>query len=326
MCTAISDVRGSHLFGRTLDLECSYGEGLVILPCRFPLKFLHGSPETRHFAMIGTAHIENGQPLFYDAMNEYGLCGAALNFPGYAKYAPYCEGKTNLASFEVLPRVLAECRSTDEAVKLLSGANITDEAFSKELPTTPLHWIFADRARCITVEPTVLGVIIYDNPCRTLTNAPSFPYHMTNLANYMNLTAMPPENTLCPDVSLSPYSRGMGAIGLPGDFSSASRFVRAAFVKHNTTGADGSNRISRFFHIMDTVGVPKGAVMTSEGAPVLTIYTSCADTESLTYYFTTYACRRIRAVRLDRSSAGSDMKVVSMDACEDILYNEEPVR
>ena len=317
MCTAISDNFGRHLFGRTLDLECSFGEEIAVTPRRFHLNFLHGGVLNEHMAIIGTAHIHGGTPLYYDAANESGLSAAALNFPGYARYEGERDGKINLASAELIPRVLSEFSGVDEVISFLKEVNITDDSVAADLPVTPLHWIFADATRSITVESSESGLRIYENPFGVLTNSPDFSYHTANLANYAALSSSTPNLNICKE-KLAFYSRGLGAFGLPGDFSSASRFVRAVFARSHTIGGE-EGLVSRFFHIMDTLSVPFGAVMTDEGKAVSTVYTSCIDTSSATYYFTTYKNRRISSVRLtDKLASGRELLLFPMTASEDI--------
>lgn len=322
MCTAISDMGASHLFGRTLDLEFSYGESITIAPQKFKLEFLHEGTTEDHPAIIGMAHVRDGYPLFYDAANECGLAAAALNFPQNAVYHNYKAGANNIASFEVIPFILSRCESLSDAKILLSKTNITPDSFNKELPVSPLHWIVADKGGSIVLESTASGINVYDDPFGVLTNSPPFPYHTTNIRNYLSLTSSQPQNLIYPEATLSPYSRGMGAIGLPGDTSSASRFVRAVFAKANTEHtSEKLSEISRFFHIMDTVAQPLGFARTDEGKPIYTVYTSCIDTSDMKYYFTTYSCRRIRCVAMkDLPLSSYALVSFQTDVYEDIKH------
>ena len=304
MCTAI---RNGRLFGRTLDLEFSYGEGVVLLPRNAPYRFRFETPADPPLAILGTAYCYGGVPLFYDAMNESGLAAAALNFPGLAVYQPYCKGACNLASFEVIPYLLRSCRTVSAVRERLREVRVTADAVSDELPVTPLHWLIADRDGAITVEPTAEGLRVFENPFGVLTNAPDFRYHTAHLSEFLHLTPDPPENRLLPEFPLPTLSRGMGAIGLPGDFSSQSRFVRAVYAKRHAEGAEST--VERFFHVMDTVKVPRGCVRTEEGRAVFTVYTSCMDLEALTYSFTTEACREIRSVSMDRAMPDGDTAI-----------------
>ncbi len=321
MCTAVCEWECGHLFGRTLDLEYSLDERVVLLPRRAPLCFLREGAFDAHLAMLGTAHQRGGMTLYYDAVNEAGLAMAALNFGDSAVYHLPCGKRYNVASFELIPFLLGQCRTVVDAVKVLLEVNVVPDSVAHDLPATPLHWLLADKTRAVTVESTKRGLEIHENPFGVLTNAPDFSYHVGHLSEFLGLSPTPPENHLCPEVPIEPYSRGMGAVGLPGDWSSASRFVRAVFAKHHTAREESEEgKIGRFFHIMDTVSVPNGAVRTDQGEAVRTVYTSCAELGTQTYYFCTYESRRIRAVRMrDYSPLGERAIVFSMGEREEIL-------
>ena len=322
MCTAISTRGRHHLFGRTLDLERSYGEGLVVTPRKAPLTFRHEERMESHLALMGVGMVRDGFPLYFDAVNEAGLGMAALNFSGSGVYHKAQRGKGNPASFELIPFLLARYRTVEEVLTYLRSANVTDEAFTPELLATPLHWLLADKERAVTVESVAEGLRLYDNPFGVLTNDPPFPYHAWRVRDCMQVGSVSPENRLCPAIELEPYSRGMGGMGLPGDYSSSSRFVRAVFAGFHTDPAeDEQGEISRLFHMMDTVATPAGCVRTREGQSVRTVYTACADTDTLTYSLTTYTCRRLRALRLyDTPFEGERFVVIPIEEGEDIRY------
>lgn len=296
MCTALSSKENGHLFGRTLDIEKYMGEKVVLTPKNFPLKFKYREELAEHFAILGMAVIMENTPLYFDGINEYGLCAAALNFPKECVYHTLGTQTSGVASFEVIPLVLSVCKTVDEAEKLLWELTVTSDGFSQNLPPTTLHWIIADKSRSITVESVAEGLKIYENPVGVLTNSPCFPYHLTHLADFMTISPEPPENTLCKIADITAYSGGLGGMGLPGDFSSASRFVRTVFAENHAKKAVGAENISRFFKIMDTVTIPEGLVKTEKGENMYTLYTSCADAENFIYYYTTRGCRRISAV------------------------------
>ena len=305
MCTAISYKTKDHYFGRNLDLEYSYNETVTITPRNFIFEFRKVGKMKSHFSMIGMAYIAEGYPLYYDATNENGLSIAALNFPQNAHYKLFCEGKDNITPFELIPWVLGQCATVGEAEKLLEQINILNENFSDELPLSPLHWIISDKGRSITLESVKAGIKVYDNPAGVLTNNPTFDYQLFNLNNYMSLTNDAPQNTFALDnnLKLKTYSRGMGAMGLPGDCSSMSRFVRATFVKMNSVSGDTENEsVSQFFHILQSVAMPRGCVKAGENDYAVTIYSSCCNTDSGIYYYTTYNNNQINAVDMHKEN------------------------
>ena len=280
MCTAINDISKHHLFGRTLDLEYTLDEQVVITPRRFVFDFLHEEKAYEHHAIIGAAHIEGGTPLYYDGMNEKGLCAAALRLPAITVYHEKQSEKCNLASFELIPWILSKFESAEEAKKAISRVNVTPESFSGLLSTTPLHWIVADSKQSFVIESVEEGLKIYDNPFGVLTNAPDFL-------------------TQCKTLEES---------GEPqlGDLSSSSRFIRAVNAKTYTLPTEKKTpSISRFFHLMSTVNQPHG-LFRADQRQLRTVYTSCMDTETLTYYFTTYDCRKIRGVRMKNAHLDLD--------------------
>lgn len=303
MCTAISYKTKDHYFGRTLDLEYSNNEEIVITPRNHPLSFRHVNGLETHYAMIGTACIANGYPLYYEASNEKGLSIAGLNFPGNAAYLSYQQGRYNLASFELIPWLLGQCADLSAARTLLEQTVITNDSFSGELPNSPLHWFLADPNGSIVAEPMNNGLQLHNNPVGTLTNNPPFSYHLTNLSNYLNITSAPPVNRFSRGFKPDIYSRGMGGIGLPGDFSSASRFVRAAFVKMNSvSGESETESVHQFFHILGSVNQPRGCVQLEDGRYVTTIYTSCCNTVRGVFYYKTYNNNEIYYIDMHREN------------------------
>ena len=325
MCTAISSIannRKKHLCGRTLDVECSFGEQVVITPRCFEISTRYLGQLREHFAIIGIGIVSEGVPLYYDAMNEHGLCAAALNFPLSAVYNEPKADLLNLASFELITYVLAKCQSTQEAAELLTHTNITKDSFSDKLAATPMHWMISDRSLSIVVEPRAEGLKIYENSFGVLTNEPPFDRQAERLADFLHLSTQNPQNSICRSAEIKPYSNGMGAMGLPGDYSSGSRFVRAVFLNSHAS-ADGSDmgEVTKFFHVTDSLTIPRGVVKNVEGRDHFTVYTSCADTEEKIYYFSTYSCRRIRAVRLSEELADADgLSVVAMDIPESVEF------
>lgn len=301
MCTAATYKTKDFYFGRTLDYEMSYSEEVTVTPRNFSLHFRDMGTLDNHFALIGMAHVVDDYPLYFDAVNEKGLAMAGLNFVGYAKYNEFVPGMENITHFEFIPWILAQCASVKEARGLIEKMNMTDTLFSKELPLAELHWIIADHDEAITVEAVREGIRVYPNPAGVLTNNPPFDEQLFQLNNYMHLSVDTPHNHFSDKLSLHAYSRGMGALGLPGDLSSQSRFVRAAFVKLNSvSGASETESVSQFFHILGAVDQQRGCCHVGDGHYEMTLYTSCCNTDKGIYYYTTYDNHQITAVNMHR--------------------------
>ncbi len=303
MCTAITYKTKNSYFGRNLDLEYSYKETVTITPRNYKFNFRKVGDIDNHYAIIGMAYVENNYPLYYDAINEKGLGMAGLNFPDNADYKNEQVDKDNIAPFEFIPWVLSQCSNINEAKELLNKINIVKINFSEQLTASPLHWIIADKESSITVECVKEGLKIYDNPVGVLTNNPTFDIHMFNLNNYMNLSIEPPINNFSKKLNLNTYSRGMGALGLPGDLSSASRFVKATFTKMNSLSGDSeSESISQFFHILTSVEQQRGCVHMGENKYEITIYSSCCNMDKGIYYYTTYENNQITGVNMNNEN------------------------
>ena len=299
MCTAATYQTKDFYIGRTLDYEFSYGDQITITPRNYPFRFRYMGQMQSHYALIGMAHVAADYPLYYDAVNEKGVGMAGLNFVGNAVYESEKADRENVAQFEFIPWVLSQCASMKEVRTLLERINLTGTSFSPQLPTAGLHWIIADKDDCITVESMADGLHIYDNPAGVLTNNPPFPQQMFRLNDYRGLSPRQPENTFAPGLDLTAYSRGMGALGLPGDLSSASRFIRAAYVRANSLSKDSeSASVSQFFHILHSVEQQRGCCEVAEGKYEITIYTSCCNTSKGIYYYTTYENPQITAVSM----------------------------
>ena len=310
MCTAATYKTKDGYFGRTLDYEFSYGDEITITPRNYQFNFRNTESMNTHYAIIGMAYVAGNYPLYYDAINEKGLGIAGLNFVGNAAYNKPVENKNNIDQFELIPWILGQCSTVKDAKALLDNINIIDTPFSAELPLAQLHWIISDKDEAITVESMADGLHIYDNPVGILTNNPPFNIQMFSLNNYMNLSPKNPENKFSDKLPLHPYSRGMGAIGLPGDLSSASRFAKVAFTKMNSVSGDSEEEsVSQFFHILGSVDQQRGCCEVHDGKYEITIYTSCCNLDKGIYYYTTYNNHQISAVDMHRENLDSDKLV-----------------
>lgn len=303
MCTAVTYKTKDFYFGRTLDYEFSYCDEVTITPRNYPFSFKYLGEINTHYAMVGMSYVANDYPLYYEAINEKGLGVAGLNFVGNAHYNDFVEGKDNIAQFELIPFILSKCTTVKEAKNLLNNINIVNIPFSKDLPVAQLHWIIADKDECITVESVKEGLKIYDNPVGVLTNNPPFDKQMFQLNNYMHLSPKNPENTFSNKLNLESYSRGMGALGLPGDLSSQSRFIKASFTKMNSVSGDSeSESVSQFFHILGSVDQQRGCCELDNEEYEITIYSCCCNASKGIYYYTTYDNHQITAVDMNREN------------------------
>ena len=263
MCTVVS-ARGKHRYtGRTLDLEYSYNECVTVTPRQYPFVFTNGDAIRSHTALVGMAAVSEGVPLYFDAMNEQGLCMAGLHFPTHCYFPPPQGTGDEVAPFELIPRVLTACQTVAQVREWLSHIRLVDRPFSDTMLGTPLHWMVSDGTECVVIEPTKEGLLISDNTVGVMTNSPPFAMQMANLCQYRHLSATGSKGNLA---NLPPYSKGQGAFGLPGDLTSMSRFVRAVFTRENARfSARVSENIEQMFHLMDTVLQVRGCTAPPTG-------------------------------------------------------------
>ena len=303
MCTAITYNSGDFYFGRNLDLEYGYNETITITPRNYPFHFRCVPSMATHFAMIGMATVIDEFPLYYEATNEKGLSMAGLNFPNLAAYLPMNPQKVNVAPFEFIPWVLGQASSIEDVRNLLADLNLVNIPSSSQLPPTPLHWIISDAKASLVIEPMEDGLHIHENPIGVLTNAPPFDYHLYHLRQYMSLSPNVVVSRFSENYEMTPFSGGMDAMGLPGDWSSTSRFVRAAFIKLNSlSDTTEPGNVSQFFHILSAVSMPRGSVRVKDGIPDITRYSCCINASQGIYYYTTYDNCQITALYLHREN------------------------
>lgn len=308
MCTSIALKTKDFYFGRNLDLEYGFGERVVIAPRNFPFEFRKAGRMDSHYAMIGMAAVQENVPLYAEAVNEKGLCIAGLNFPGNAFYP---EGETeeqaNISPFELTAWLLGQCASVREARELLKRTRLIRINFSEAMPLTPLHWHIADRDESIVLEPMRDGMRVHENPVGVLTNNPPFDFQMTNLCQYLNLTSGYPKNRFSAEMNLEPFGVGMGALGLPGDFSPVSRFVKTAFLRLNSVSDETeAGSVSRFFHLLDAAAMPDGIVKTKSGPFEYTRYSCCMNADRGVFYYKTYLNSALTAVDMHRENLEAD--------------------
>ena len=307
MCTCINLKTKDHYFGRNLDLEYRFYEKVVVTPRNYEIPLKRQGKFNTKYGIIGMATVIDNYPLYADASNEKGLSVAALNFPDNAYYKEPEEGKINITPYELIPWILGNFANIEELKNTINNINLINISFNEDVPPTPLHWMISYEKQSIVLEQTKDGIKIYDNPIGVLTNNPEFSYHLTNINNYLNLTPNVPQNRFSDEIILKIYGKGMGAIGLPGDNSSSSRFIRAAFNKTNSECDENEeSSVSQFFHILDSVAMVRGTNMNENSKYDITTYSCCINTTKGIYYYKTYENNQITAVKLNEDNINSN--------------------
>ena len=307
MCTSISFCNRG-LYGRNLDLEYHFGEQVVITPRAYEFTFHHHEPLPQHYAMIGMASVAQNTPLYAEAANEKGLYMAGLYFPDNAHYFAEPDPRaTNLAPYELIPLVLGSCATAAQAKARLQKVRLVAIPFAPGYPLAALHWQVAGPDGSFLMEPREDGLHFYEDVAGVLTNNPPYPYQIMNLNNYRGISPRTPENTFAPALDLKVYGQGFGGMGLPGDASPMSRFVKIAFLRqHAVFPEDRPGQVSQFFHLLDAVSMVRGSVLTPEARCDETTYSCCIDTQEQVYYYKTYHSGCLHAVRLTQTAMTGD--------------------
>ncbi len=317
-CTSFALVAqdGAAVYGRTMEWGAFDLNSRVTVAPRghaFVGNTPDGTPGLRWQGRYGAVALDMLEKDYLaDGMNEKGLVVGVLYHPGFAKYRPYdpeladiSMGPTDVASY-----LLTQFATVDEVREGMKEVRVVPipEAAIGGIPP-PLHWMVVDASgEAIVIEYLNGALRIFDNPLRVLTNAPSFDWHMTNLRNYVNLSPVALPAKRLEELDFSPLGAGSGFIGLPGDFTPPSRFVRAvAFTQTARPTADGPETVYEAFRILDSFNVPLGAAEGSDlqghSSPTMrssTIWTTVADTRNLVYYYHTQHNRRARMVDLKK--------------------------
>lgn len=301
---------GTIVHGRTLEFGVPVETSAVVIPRDY--EFTGTTPKgpgliyKSKYAAVGAMAYDILSIM--DGMNEKGLAIGAFYFPGFAEYpeiTPDNQSKA-LSPIEFPNWVLTQFADVDELRVALNNVVIapTIEKAWGETPI-PLHYIVIDKnGHGLTIEPVKGKWAVYDNPIGVLTNSPGFDWHMTNLRNYINLTTFNIESKTLRGVELTPFGQGSGMVGLPGDFTPPSRFVRAVIFSVTAIPSEkASDSVYQAFHILNQFDIPVGAVNERGHGKVYsdaTWVTCVRDPQALKYFFKTFEDQDIRVVDLNK--------------------------
>jgi choloylglycine hydrolase len=328
-CTGISLKAGdgAAIRGRTLEFGFPMQSKVLVIPAGKELSGTlpdggKGLTYTSRYAIVGANAL--GLPVILDGINDQGLSVGLFYFPGYAKYAELTKDNAShaLAPQEFGVWALANFATVDEvkeAVKTIVLVPTPAPGLgSPQGAVAGAHFFLQDRSgKSIVVEPVDGTLKVYDAPLGVMTNAPTYDWHMTNLTNYINLSVKDVDSAKVGPITIPAFGSGAGMLGLPGDFTPPSRFVRAvAFSQSAAPNATADDAVLSAFHILNQFDIPKGAVVNSAiGQPVdeITEWTSVADLKNLRWYFRSYTDQSIRMVDLKEAVAAAKGQVSTID-------------
>ncbi|WP_036258332.1 linear amide C-N hydrolase [Methylocapsa aurea] len=312
-CTGIrlTSQDGAVVHARTLEFGIDMQSELMIVPRGYARTGTtpdgkEGLKWKAKYASVGLNGV--GKPFLFDGLNERGLAAALFYFPTSAEYMPYAAADAGkaMAPWELGSWMLENFASVEE-VKSNIGKVVVPAVVYEGWGFAPeVHFIAHDASgKSIVIEYVGGKLNVYDNLLGVITNSPAFDWHMTNLRNYVNfsMTNVPPVK-LGP-ITLEPFGQGSGMLGLPGDFTPPSRFVRAvAFSQSILPSKTERDAVLQAFHILNQFDIPKGAARDREkdahgNIPAdYTQWTSAADLKAKRYHFRTYDNSQIRMVDL----------------------------
>lgn len=313
MCTSfrIKPQDGSVIVGRTMEFGADLGSRILVFPRNY--SFHAAAPNNKSglswTGKYGFVALNGfGQEVATDGINEKGLYFGALYLPGFSKYQEVAEGKEAESisqMFDVGKYILSSASTIDEAKALLEKAIVWGTTLPPMTSIMGLHYAIHDQSgKCIVVEYIDGNMNVHDNPLGVLTNSPPFDWHLLNLRNYVNLTATNvPELKLTGDTVL-PIGQGSGMLGLPGDFTPPSRFVRAVALTQAAFPPEGSEKGAELaFHILGSFDIPTGLVRAEENGKTayeLTQWMSVSDLKNLKYYVRYYNNPQVLMVDLTK--------------------------
>lgn len=243
------------------------------------------------------------EPFVVEGVNESGLSAGLFFFPNYGDYAPYKEAENakTLCDMQFVTWVLSQFSSISQVKDAIKKINLV----TLNSKIGAVHWRITEPSGKMVVLEVVGGVPhFYDNPLGVITNAPGFQWHMTNLDNYINLEpGTEADRTIKPGVVLQSLGHGSGNLGLPGDFTSPSRFVRAAFFQTTAPVLDtGFETVTQAFHILNNFDIPIGSqhvrAEIPKGLPSGTQFTAATDLKAMKLYYRTAWNSNIRCIDL----------------------------
>ncbi|HEV3136881.1 MAG TPA: choloylglycine hydrolase family protein [Pirellulales bacterium] len=299
---------GAIIYGRTLEFGTDLSSNLMIIPREIAFQGTteSGKPGLTWRTKYGAAGLNGlGQTALVDGVNEKGLASGIFLMPGYAKYQQVSaeEEARSLAPWELVTWILTNFATVDEVRKALPEIKVGSVKFDGAL--LPLHYVVHDAAgNSLVVEYLDGALSVRDNPVGVITNSPDFDWHLKNLSNYVNLRADNAKPETIDGLKIGQFGQGSGLLGMPGDFTPPSRFVRAVILSHAVAAVEtGEETVRQAFHVLDSFDIPSGAVRAANDeltAYELTQWTSATDTKNLVYYFHSYDNRRVRQLDLKK--------------------------
>jgi choloylglycine hydrolase len=320
---------GAVIHARTLEFAFDFSSNVIVIPRNMDI--VGTAPENQpglkwktKYGIVGANAFD--KPVIVDGLNEKGLAVGIFYLPGYAKYQETSARDINntISPWELPLYLLSGCDSVKEAVEAAQEIKVGEVIEPNLGFVPPFHFVVHDAdGKCVVLEYINGELKVHEDPIGVITNSPTFDWHITNLCNYINLsvTNVPPIEIS--GIKVSSIGQGSGMLGLPGDFTPPSRFIRAVVFSQSALPVETAQEgVLQAFHILNQFDIPKGAARESDKGKVTadyTLWTSASDLKNLRFYFHTFENRRIRMIDLKKMDLNAnDVKTISMGQIEDI--------
>lgn len=305
MCTGLSLMckDSTFLTGRAMMFGTESNFEGVFNPAgkNFISLTLSGLSWQSRYASVGM-FVSGTLDFIVDGMNEKGLVCGGFYFSDFSQYADSVTKDKSVGPLELCQLLLSSCADIDDVVKFIADNGI--DVHNIPFLNVPLHWPVFDAAGNAAVIESVDGkLIVKDNPVGSCTNSPNLEWHLENLSNYTHLQAANwPEKIFNDKFTAKVSWPGNGLSGMPGDFSSPSRFVRAAYLSNLVSSPESyEDGVTAIFHLLSTSDVPEGVEIggSDNNSLEITNFSSCCDTKNMNYYYCTYKDRTLRRISLN---------------------------
>jgi choloylglycine hydrolase len=332
-CTGIRLIAkdGGVVPARTLEFGVDLQSNVLVVPAGTALTGTlpdggKGISYKTKYGFLGANAL--GMTAIVDGINDQGLYVGLFYFPGYASYpaATKDNAARAMAPHEYANWLLGNFANVEEVKANFDKVTLVPVVIPLLKQPAPVHFVVHDRSgKSVVIEPTGKTLKIFDNPLGVLTNSPTFDWHLTNLRNYVNLTATNVPPIGLGGIKLAQFGQGSGMRGLPGDFTPPSRFVRAVAFSQSALPSDTSAQaVLQAFHILNNFDIPVGAVRDTEDGKMTaesTTWTSAADLKNLRWYFRTHDDQTIRSVDLPKAIAAAQgkIRVIKMESQQPVV-------
>ena len=336
-CTSfiLTAADGSPVYGRTMEFGIETKSGVSLIPAGYTFTATTGASAPMSWTAKHNVIAMNAfeiDTLVTDGLNDVGLAGGILYFPGFAEYPAMSEetAEIEIAPGDFLYWALSNFETVDEVREAVQAGSVKVVGVKLEAlgDVPPFHYTLHDKTgKSIVIEPVGGELKVYDNPTTVMTNSPGFEWHLTNLRNYVNLSPVNKDNTIALEKAIESFGQGSGWLGLPGDPTPPSRFIRATgFVASVDAGETAQDAVNMTQHVLNNFDLPFGWIRPGsaqqghgDDSSDYTQWSVMADIKNGTYYVRSQEAMTFSSIGFDSFESGS-AEIVTYSLPEEAVY------